>query len=183
VGRDSQALLTPSRRVSSETESASAPFSAISAVAASTSPARRVPFLKVAGCTGCSSGVRWNGLPSGGSPLTIATLQGGRAVALATMPGSGMPPAPGPGCGARVPDRWQGAGVGGGFEPHLVEVRSGGLVVEIPQGTADPHRDRGAGADRVLGGDLDLLVPNKPDHGQYRLLLPVAHDRSAHSVG
>jgi hypothetical protein len=82
-----------------------------------------------------------------------------------------------------VPDRGQGAGVAGGVEPHLVEVPRGGLIVQIQQGTADPHRDRGAGAARVLGGDLDVLVADQPDHRQHRLLLPVGHDRSAHNVG
>ena len=82
-----------------------------------------------------------------------------------------------------VPDRGQGAGVRGGVEPHLVEVPGGGLIVEVEQGPADPHRDRGAGAARVLGGHLHVLVPDQPDHRQHRLLLPVGHDRSTHSVG
>lgn len=71
----------------------------------------------------------------------------------------------------------------GGVEPHLVEVPGGGLIVEVEQGAADAYGDCGAGAARVLGGDLHVLVPDEPDHGQHRLLLPAGHGRSAHSVG
>jgi hypothetical protein len=121
---------------------------------------------------------------SGGSPPIIADAAGWAGGRVGDDAGFGHPAQrPDQAAVRGVHDRRQGAGVAGGVEPHLVEVPGRGLIVEIQQGTADPHRNRSTGAARVLGGDLDVLVPDQPDHRQHRLLLLVGHDRSAHNVG